>query len=631
MVTYILVTSLAVQVVVVLLIVRLIRITGRTLPWLALGGAIVLMGVRRAVSLADIWTGTAAPSLNVELIALAISLLLLASVWSLSPILRGLLASQSSLRNSETRYRELTETVRVVPFVQEAMSWRFTFVGTHVESLFGIPEANWRRDGFWEEHVHPDDRAWVLDFCLLNMWFRDDFSLQYRLLAGNDRIVWVHSVVHVERQEREPLRLRGLLIDVSEQRRVEQALRESETRYQNLFENSPVALCEADCSPILRHWEQLRRAGVDPVAHFSSPEAFIDALSRVSVVRVNRRWMSLYELDSVADLAEPEWLFREDSLPAMRELTQALVAGQRACEVEAVHYTHRGQRRIVRLKVAIPTGHERTWDKVYGMVLDVTDSVQAAAERQAAQQSLLKFEQEEKERVEVELARVRGELVRSARLASLGQMAAQIAHDLRNPLGAIRNAAFFLGRRTNDAEAHRSDYVALIRSEIDACDRIIRSLLEATRGREPRRESVELGGLAQRAWGRFRPPPGVTFRCSTEPDPFRLFVDATQFGQVLDNLLGNALDAVGNEGTITVSGQEGLGCQIVTVQDTGPGIAAENRRSVFELFFTTKAQGTGLGLAMCQQIIERHGGLIELANPGERGATFRIRLPRNGE
>jgi len=254
-------------------------------------------------------------------------------------------------------------------------------------------------------------------------------------------------------------------------------------------------------------------------------------------------------------------------------------------------------------------------------VRDITDRKKAEAE-------LLELKQHERELVEAELEKVRGELVRSTRLATIGQMSAQIAHDIRNPLGAVHNAVYYLRRKVPQGEEKWHEYLEMIRKEINACDRIITSLLDVARRRKPVREPHYLCEVVQRAMSRMVLPHDVRLSCRCRPNPFLLHVDAVQWRQVMDNLLKNAVEAVSPRGDIAVAGECVGEYDVVTVQDSGPGIEPEMREKIFDMFITTKAKGTGLGLSICRQIVERHGGTLELLDNGQPGAAFQIRLPR---
>jgi signal transduction histidine kinase len=233
----------------------------------------------------------------------------------------------------------------------------------------------------------------------------------------------------------------------------------------------------------------------------------------------------------------------------------------------------------------------------------------------------------EKERVQAELAKVKEELVRQTRLATLGQMSASVAHDLRNPLGAVRNAAYYLSRKVPPTEPKWAEYLAIIDREVIVCDQIITNMLELARSKEPAPETLDLGELVRTAFRRARPPSDVQLHFRAAPEPFLVRADPVQLRQVFDNLIKNALDAVAGRGDIRVEAAAEDGGCAVAISDSGPGVSAEVRVQLFEPLFSTKAKGTGLGLWICRQVAERHGGTIESIEIPGRGLAFRLLLP----
>jgi signal transduction histidine kinase len=265
---------------------------------------------------------------------------------------------------------------------------------------------------------------------------------------------------------------------------------------------------------------------------------------------------------------------------------------------------------------------------------------------------LLERETREREQAEAQLASARAELVRTTRLAALGQISASIAHELRNPLGTIRNALYFLKRKLPAGDPKVAEHFGLLEREVGASERIINNLLEVTRPREPVREPVNLAEAVAEALARFNAPPGVCCRSWVRPDPLLVHADPVQLRLVLDNLLKNALEALARRpppgpgeppladrlsvcrpageqptGEVRVEALGTSGQAIVTIRDNGSGVAAEHRPSLFEPLFSTKPRGTGLGLWVCRQIVERHGGAIRLLDEGGPGSAFEVRLP----
>ena len=270
-------------------------------------------------------------------------------------------------------------------------------------------------------------------------------------------------------------------------------------------------------------------------------------------------------------------------------------------------------------------------DLINGMARTVSEGLEhkrVEEESFNAQQRLIDQQQHETERVESELARIRQELVRSTRLAAIGQVSGSIAHDLRNPLGAVRNAAYLLNRRLPKDESKLLDYTEIINHEVAKADQIITNLLEMAGAKVPRKCPVDLGQIIKEI-EQTQMSEGVACRISATPDPFVVQADKEQLWQVIDNILSNSVYAMGGQGIIFVEASRDSDYDTIVFRDTGTGFAPKVRDRLFDALVTTKASGIGLGLTICHQIVEKHGGTIEAYEHNQQGAVIRIRLPRS--
>ncbi|MEZ4729823.1 MAG: ATP-binding protein [Caldilineaceae bacterium] len=197
---------------------------------------------------------------------------------------------------------------------------------------------------------------------------------------------------------------------------------------------------------------------------------------------------------------------------------------------------------------------------------------------------------------------------------------------MRNPLGAVRNAVYYIQRYLMSDNQELQEFLQMIDGEVTTADRIITNLLEMTRSKEPEIQQLNFGEIVHEIWRQTKQNSTVNFHCRVAQDPFWVFADPTQLCQVVGNLMTNAVQAMPMGGELYVTGEYQNNSTVITVQDTGPGVPPDLRGQIFEPLFTTKAKGTGLGLVLCQQIIKRHGGTIEVVD-SERGARFVIHLP----
>jgi two-component system NtrC family sensor kinase len=236
----------------------------------------------------------------------------------------------------------------------------------------------------------------------------------------------------------------------------------------------------------------------------------------------------------------------------------------------------------------------------------------------------------------LELQAAQQQLLQSAKLAAIGELAASVAHEINKPLTVILGSSAVLLRKT---QADAATYAKLtnIINAANRAGKIVRDLLDFSRRREPKHEAVVLNDLVRRALDivQARLASGaVQVRTTLDPHLPLVTGDADQLTQVFVNLFTNAVDAMAGGGTLTVEtstlGADGVS---VRVTDTGTGMDAGQIARIFEPFFTTKAEGkgTGLGLSVSLGIISKHGGNIEVDSEPGRGTSMRVRLPQRRE
>jgi signal transduction histidine kinase len=225
-------------------------------------------------------------------------------------------------------------------------------------------------------------------------------------------------------------------------------------------------------------------------------------------------------------------------------------------------------------------------------------------------------------------------LLQAERLAALGELSAAVAHGLINPLAGIRAAAQ-LAREDARAGADVAEALDEVIAEVDRLDRRVKDLLDFSRPFEPRLEPVHASQVIQRAAALMEPgmrEANVRLDLQLAPNLPQVWWDAEQMEEVLVALLANAVDAMPGGGTLTVHGRliaeaEGVDCLGIEIEDTGRGIRAEDLPRVFDLFFTSKPGGTGLGLPLARKVVEKHGGRIAIESAPGEGTTVRLLFP----
>jgi len=218
-------------------------------------------------------------------------------------------------------------------------------------------------------------------------------------------------------------------------------------------------------------------------------------------------------------------------------------------------------------------------------------------------------------------------LARAERLKTLGEMAAGMAHEVKNPLAAIRSSAQILTERVSGKEAQ---FAQIIVSEVDRLNRVVNEFLDYARPAPLKREPVLLSTLLDSCLELLAPvikQAGVTVRWESRQGAHKVEADPNQLRQVFLNLLLNAVQSMAHGGEVTLGLSQAGGCTRVSIRDSGPGIPPDKLQQVFEPFYSTKPGGTGLGLPIAQRIVSEHGGKLLLENGPGKGLTATIVLP----
>lgn len=270
-------------------------------------------------------------------------------------------------------------------------------------------------------------------------------------------------------------------------------------------------------------------------------------------------------------------------------------------------------------KVDVP-GQQRPY--FCGIIHDISKEKQARAELERLNASL-----------EAKNRELEAFVFNAEKLASMGKLAASVAHEIRNPLTSLKIRLFSIRKAVGDDPRLQRKF-QIVSEEMDRLERVVHNFLEFSRPPALVLQDCEIAALIEKTlvlFGHRFSEARIRFEKRVDGDLPRVRVDPEQLQQVFVNLLSNAVESMSAGGRVRFSAnteKAGDGAQVVVrIQDDGPGIPAEIRLKVFDPFFSTKEEGTGLGLCISKQIVERHGGRLTLEEQDQPGTCFAVWLP----
>jgi len=410
--------------------------------------------------------------------------------------------------------------------------------------------------------------------------------------------------------------------DITEQRRAERDLRDSEARYRNIFEAAGVSIWEEDFSQVKAAIDALKAGGVNDLRGYTAahPEFVRCAIPMVKVTDVNEATVKLFAAKNKENLLTSlDRVFLPETEEVFREELIAIAEGRTHCESETVLQTLTADRLTVLFTITFPRPPAEL-DRVLVTIVDIT-------ERKRAEEALQK--------AEAQLAHV-------TRVTTMGELASSIAHEVNQPLAAVTtngNAALrWLAADPPSLDEVRACLSRIIRDGVRASEVVarIRALVKKS---TPERERLDVVEVIQEALTmahtearRHR----VAVRTDCAADTPAAWGDRVQLQQVILNLVMNGIDAMKNvtdrprELLVRCGGGE-PGTMLVSVRDSGVGLDRNSVDRIFDAFYTTKPDGLGMGLSISRSIVEAHGGRLWASANDNHGATFQLTLPTNAE
>ncbi|WP_165357535.1 ATP-binding protein [Sphingosinicella sp. CPCC 101087] len=391
----------------------------------------------------------------------------------------------------------------------------------------------------------------------------------------------------------------------------------SDERYRSLIHYLPIALLQVDSTAMTAIFEELRCKGITDIAAYldEAPDLPIHSRKIVKVTDANRNAVHLFGVSSADELIGPvDFLFRASPGTANRVITAHFEGRRTYTELMKV-LTHDGRLRDIELSVTYPTAPQRL-DVTLLSLDDVTDRL----------------------RTEAQLRQLQTDYIRAARISTLGELATSIAHEVNQPLSAIVTNAETSLRWLSRADPNLAKVGQLI-GRIAESARHASEIVQRIRGmaapRAPECAPLDLNQVVEEALLFVRhefDARAIGLSLDLGACLPGILGDRVQLQQVIVNLLVNSIQAMSqnsapNAGVAIATMVGADGAVRFVIHDGGPGIAPENLDRVFTGFFTTKDEGVGIGLAICQSIIAAHGGTITASNHPNGGALFQFSLP----
>ena len=506
---------------------------------------------------------------------------------------------EQSLRLSEEKYRAVVDNAN--DGIAVAQDGRFRFVNERLTKLFGYTREELLIRPF-VNFIHPDDRALVMDRHVQRL--RGEHLppvYDLRALTSDGAVLWLELSAVLIVWDGRPAALL-FLNDITERKQAQQALERAMDELESKVRERTAELSAANVQ--LRESEHKYRS-VSLEFH-ALLDGIADALVHIGpdlrIRWANRAAAAAFQCDADAAIGR-----------SCHELWQGRDRPCDECPVLASFASGRSHRSQVR------TPDDRTWEVKTYPLRNENGSIA----------SVIEIAADISERIKLQT-----ETSRNRQLVSLGELAAGVAHELNNPLAGTALCLRELLQPDIDDSA-RSSLAKVIDAEFKRMKTIVDRLLTFSRVAVTERSAVDLRntieGLLILCRYQFAQKQ-ITIRTSFPEEPISVMAEESKLEQVFINIMLNALHAMETGGVLAIEATRGAECCAVSFSDTGCGISSEVLPRIFEPFYTTRSRsgGTGLGLSLSKDIVEQHGGAIEVSSTPGAGAVFTIRLPLSG-
>jgi PAS domain S-box-containing protein len=492
--------------------------------------------------------------------------------------------SNQRARESEDRYRALVEQIPAIVYQEapEGPSVQVVYISPRVEQILGITPEEWMADpNVWFDVLHPEDRDAVIAENRRVEETSEPFSMEYRIVSRDGRILWFHDEAFPVKDESGTIvHWQGVMLDITGRKEVESQLSEAEARYRALVEQIPAIVY------------------LDPVE--DGPTVYISPQTEAVLGYTPHEWYTDHELWSKIVHPEDRETLAQEKNGTPYATTYRVVAKDGR---EVWVYD---QARLI----LDDDGHPRYWQ---GVMLDVTEQHRT----QELERAL------ERQRMVADRLRAEDEMKTTFLHA--------VSHDLRTPLAAILGLAVTLARDDVDvSEAEARDMAGRIAENAKKLDALVADFLDLerlTRGvAEPDLEPVDVGALVREVVASSELV--KERRLALDVAPLTIKADVKMLERIVENLLGNAVKHTPGDSRIWVQVERLEDSVLLCVEDDGPGVPPDERKTIFEPFRqgSEARTGSGVGLALVARFAELHGGRAWVEEREGGGASFRVLL-----